>query len=76
MWLSLTNEIKLWVVAIYNQAIVTVMSECCVKSVICKTWTWLSAVTLGNSAVPDQMLQNTASDQGLHCLLKLQEVKG
>ena len=32
-------------------------------------------MTLANSADPDQMLQN-ASDQGLHCLLKLQEVKG
>ena len=29
-----------------------------------------------NSADPDQMLQNVASDQGLHCFLKLQKVKG
>ena len=29
-----------------------------------------------NSADPDQMPQNSASDQGLQCLLKLQEVKG
>ena len=29
---------------------------------------------LANSADPDQMPQNAASDQGLHCLLKLQEV--
>ena len=41
------------------------------KSVICKTWT-----VFDNSADPDQTLQNAASDQGLHCLLKLQEVKG
>ena len=29
-----------------------------------------------NSADPDQMLQNAASDQGLHYLLKIQKVKG
>ena len=28
------------------------------------------------SADPDQMPQNAASDQGLHSLLKLQEIKG
>ena len=33
-------------------------------------------MTLANSADPDQMPQDAASDQGLHCLLKLQEVKG
>ena len=43
--------------------------------VICKTWTETFG-TLANSADPDQMLQNVASDQDLHCLLKLQEVKG
>ena len=31
---------------------------------------------MANSADLDQMLQNAASDQGLYCLLKLQEVKG
>ena len=41
-----------------------------------KTWTGLSAGTLANSADPDQMLQKTASDQGLLCFLKLHEVKG
>ena len=46
------------------------------KRVICKTWTGLSAGTLANSAEPDQMPQNGAFDQGLHCLLKLQEDKG
>ena len=45
------------------------------QRVICKTWTGIFG-TLANSADPDQMLQNVVSDQGLHCLLKLQEVKG
>ena len=63
-------EIQLTV--IYSRAIlVAVTSECRVKRVICKTWTG----TLANSVDPDQMPQNAASDQGLHCLLKLQEVK-
>ena len=48
-----------------------VTSECRVKRVIWKTWT----ETFANSADPDQTLQNAASDQGLHCLLKLWEVK-
>ena len=30
---------------------------------------------IGNSADPEQTPQNAASDQGLYCLLKLQEVK-
>ena len=55
-----------------HTSLVAVISECRVKRVICKTWTG----TLANSADPDQMPQNVASDQGLHCLLKLQEVKG
>ena len=38
----------------------------------CKIWTG----TLANSADLDQTLQNVASNQGLHCLLNLQEVKG
>ena len=51
---------------IYSHAIlVAVMSECCVKRFIFKTWT----------TDPDLMLQNAASDQGLQCLLKLQKVK-
>ena len=58
---------------IYSRAIlVTVTSESSVKRVICKTWTG----TLANSADPDQTPQNAASGQGLHCLLKLQKVKG
>ena len=31
---------------------------------------------MANSADPDQISQNAASDQDLHCLLKLQEVNG
>ena len=53
---------------IYDRAIlVAVTSECRVKRIICKTWigTW------GNSADPDQ----TPSDQGLHCLLKLRKLR-
>ena len=62
---------------IYRCAIlVTVTSECCVKRVMCETWTGLCAWTLANSADPDQMPHNVASDQGLHYLLKLQEVRG
>ena len=45
-----------------------------VKRIICKTWT-VQLWTLANSTAQDQMLQNVASDQVLHCLLKLQEVK-
>ena len=58
---------KIQVTIIYSHAIlVAVMSE-----VIRKTWTG----KLANSADPDQMPQNAVSDQVLHCLLKLQEVK-
>ena len=48
-------------------------SLCCVKKVICRNWTGLSAGSLANNADSDQMPQNAASDQGLHCLLKLKE---
>ena len=47
-------------------------AQCNVKRVICKTWTG----TMANGADPDQTLQNAASDQGLLCFFKLQEVKG
>ena len=61
------------VTVLYNHAIfVAVTLECLVKRFICKTWTWI----LANSVDPDQMPQNVASDQGLHSLLKLQEVMG
>ena len=53
---------------IYSRA---VKPRCSVKRVICKTWVG----TLENSADPDQMPQNAVPDQGLHYLLKLQEVK-
>ena len=52
--------------------VVAVTSECRVKRIVCKTWTG----TFANSADPDHTPQNAASDQGLHCLLKLQDVKG
>ena len=56
----------------------TLTSECCVKRDICKTWTGLSAgaFNLANSADLDLTPQNAASDQGLHCWLKLQDGKG
>ena len=58
---SMLDEIQ--VTAIYGHAIlVAVASECCWWRFSCKIWT----VTTGT----------LASDQGLHCLLKLQEVKG
>ena len=41
------------------------------KKAICKTWTG----TLANSADPDQTPQKAASDQGLYCLRKLQELR-
>ena len=44
------------------------------KRVICKTRTGI--LENKNSANPDQTPQNAASDQGLHCLLKLREFKG
>ena len=58
---------------IYSCAVlVTVMPECYVKRIVCKTWTG----TLEYSTHSDQMLQNSVSDQTLHFLLKLQGVKG
>ena len=76
--LSLANVIKrpinkIQVTIIHSRDIlVTVTLECSVKRIIRKTCTG----TLANSADADQMPQNGASDQNLHCLLKLQEVKG
>ena len=56
----------------YSRTIlVAVKSECCVKRITCKTWT----ETLAKSADQDQTPQNAASDQGLQCLLKLQEIR-
>ena len=51
--------------------LVAVTSECRVKKAVCKIWTG----TLANSADPDQTSQNAASDQDLHCLLKLRKFK-
>ena len=64
------------VTVIYSRSsLVAVTSECCVKRVICKTWTDFSTGTLENKTDQDQTPRITASDQGLHCLLKSQEVK-
>ena len=61
------------ITVIYSRAIlVTVTSECREKRFVCKTWT----DTFANSANPDQTPQNAESNQGLYCLLKLQEVTG
>ena len=66
---------KIQVAVIYTCALlVTVTSVCRKNRVICKTGTGTFG-TFANSADPDQMPQNAASDQGLHCLLELQEVK-
>ena len=63
---------EIQVAIIYSRAIlVAVTLKFRVKRVICKTWTG----TLANSVDPDQTPQNAASDQGLHCLLELQEVQ-
>ena len=78
-WLSLTNKVNPRILCLHEiqvtvicsrTSLVGVMSESCIKRVICKTWTGLSAGALANSADPDQMPQNEASDQdhGLHCL--------
>ena len=64
---------EIHVTVIYSRTILVAMtSEYRIKRVICKTWT----VTFANSADPDQTPQKAVSDQSLHCLLKLQEVKG
>ena len=75
-WFSITNDIqprvctkfswRLFIAALF----LSLWLQYRVKRVICKTWTG----TLASSAGQDQTPQNTASDQGLHCLVKLQEV--
>ena len=71
-WNQTARLHEIQVTVIYSRAIlVAVTSECRVKRVICKTW----IETLANSADPDQTPCSAASDLGLHCLLKLQEVK-
>ena len=65
------------VTVIYSgDVFVAVTSECCIKSIICKPCAGLNAGTFANSADPDQMPQNAASEHGLHCLLELQEFIG
>ena len=72
-WNQTARLYEIQLTVIYIRAIlVAVTSECSLKRVICKTWTG----TLAKSADHDQTQQNTASDQSLHCLLKLLEVKG
>ena len=72
-WNRPANLYKILVTVIYSGTmLVTVTSECLVKKVICKSWTG----KLVNNADRVQTPQNAASDQCLHCLLKLQEVKG
>ena len=59
------NEIQ--VTFIHSRAdLVALTSECGVKSL---DW------DIGKQCIPDQTPQNAASDQGLHCFLKLQDVK-
>ena len=72
-WNQTAGLYETQVTVIYSRAsLVAVTSAWRVKRVICKTWTG----TRANSADPDQTPQNAASDQDLHCLLKLQEVEG
>ena len=51
--------------------LVSVTSDCRVKKVNCKT----STGTLSNSIDQDQTPHNAASDEGLHCLLKLRNIR-
>ena len=71
-WNQTARLYETQVTVIYSRATVAVTSEYFVKRVICKTWTG----TLTNASDPDRMPQNAASDQGLHYLIKIHEVKG
>ena len=72
-WNQTARLYEIEVTIIFNRAIlVALTSECHVKTVIWQTWTGI----LTNSADADQTPQNAASDLGLYCLFKLQEVKG
>ena len=66
--------IRVIIIDQWRRTVVT--SECCIKKIICKIYTGLSAGTLANRADPDQTPQNAASDPNLRCLLNLQESKG
>ena len=58
-WFQTARFYEIQVTIIYSRArLVNVTSESSVKRVIYETWTG----TLANSADPDQMSQNTASD--------------
>ena len=49
---------------------------CAINTILfCKTWTEIFG-TLANNADPAQAPRNAASDQTLHWLLKLEELKG
>ena len=50
------------------------MYSCTILVTDVKVPTWTGR--LANNADPNQMPQNVASDLGLHCLLKLQEIMG
>ena len=71
-WNQAARLHEIQVTVIYSRArLFAVKSGCSVKRVICKIWTR----TLANSAEPDQSPPNSATDQGLHGLLKLQAVQ-
>ena len=71
-WNQTARLYEIKVTFIYSRAILdTVTSECRLKRVICKTWSGRVA----NSVDPDQTPQIVASDQGLQCLLEVQDVK-
>ena len=62
-WNHTARLYEIQVAVIYNRAIlVTVTSECRLKTVICKTWTG----TLANSVDQYQTSQNAVADLGLH----------
>ena len=46
-------------------------SECYLKRIICKKLDW-DILDIGKQRRPRSETQNAASDQGVHCLLKLQ----
>ena len=76
-WSSLTNEINKFVWNPDNGYLQMRYScHCDVRVQYKDFWVFCKNVTLANSADYDQMLQSVASDQGLHCLFKLEQIKG
>ena len=72
-WNQTARLYEIQVTIIFNRAIlVALTSECRIKRVICQTWTGI----LTNSAAAAQTPQNAGSELSLHCMFKLQEVKG